>query len=168
MPYSIKITALTAIVLIVQLSVMDVYNYNLVHDNLVALLVVAVAFKVGPVRGATFGFVAGLIYGLFSTTIYGTSSLEFVLLGFVAGRSSNLNIFDNFLVKSVFAGILTSIAAVFVVIFLKLLDQATDIDSATVNLLLVNFVANTLLYLPMEKLTGGFVANSNDATQSVL
>ncbi len=156
------------IVLIVQLSVMDVYNYNLVHDNLVALLVVAVAFKVGPVRGATFGFVVGLIYGLFSTTIYGTSSLEFVLLGFVAGRSSNLNIFDNLLVKSVFAGILTSIAAVFVVIFLKLLDQATDIDSATVNLVLVNFVANTLLYLPMEKLTGGFVASSNDAMQSVL
>ncbi len=167
MSFYFRIGFLTLVVLLVQLTIMDVYNFNMVHDNLLALLVIAVAFKVGPTKGATFGFITGLLYGLFTTTIFGSSALEFVLLGFVSGRVINISVIDQLLVKSVVAGILTSVAAVFVAIFLKLLNQATEIDAETVNLILVNFVANTLLFLPMEKLTGSFISKQSNKNQGV-
>ncbi|HMF03209.1 MAG TPA: rod shape-determining protein MreD [Acidimicrobiia bacterium] len=56
-----------------------------VMPDLGLVLTVAVAFSLGPERGAVFGFVTGLAVDLFLTTPLGLSALTFALVGYGAG-----------------------------------------------------------------------------------
>ena len=56
-----------------------------VMPDLGLVLTVAVAFSVGPERGAVFGFVTGLAVDLFLSTPLGVSALSFALVGYGAG-----------------------------------------------------------------------------------
>lgn len=49
------------------------------------VLTVAVAYYLGPERGAVFGFVAGLVIDLFLNTPFGLSALSFALVGYGIG-----------------------------------------------------------------------------------
>jgi rod shape-determining protein MreD len=56
-----------------------------VMPDLGLVLTVAVAFYIGPERGAVFGFVSGLAVDLFLSTPLGLSALSFALVGYGAG-----------------------------------------------------------------------------------
>jgi rod shape-determining protein MreD len=56
-----------------------------VMPDLGLVLTVAVAFSLGPERGAVFGFVAGLAVDLFLSTPLGVSALSFALVGYGTG-----------------------------------------------------------------------------------
>jgi len=56
-----------------------------VMPDLGLVLSVAVAFSLGPERGAVFGFVTGLAVDLFLSTPLGVSALSFALVGYGAG-----------------------------------------------------------------------------------
>jgi rod shape-determining protein MreD len=56
-----------------------------VMPDLGLVLAVAVAFYIGPERGAVFGFVAGLAVDLFLSTPLGLSALSFALVAYGAG-----------------------------------------------------------------------------------
>lgn len=56
-----------------------------VMPDLGLVLTVAVAFSVGPERGAVLGFVTGLAVDLFLSTPLGVSALSFALVGYGAG-----------------------------------------------------------------------------------
>ncbi|HMG28283.1 MAG TPA: rod shape-determining protein MreD [Acidimicrobiia bacterium] len=56
-----------------------------VMPDLGLVLTVAVAFSLGPERGAVFGFVTGLAVDLFLSTPLGLSALSFALVGYGAG-----------------------------------------------------------------------------------
>ena len=56
-----------------------------VMPDLGLLLTVAVAFSLGPERGAVFGFVTGLAVDLFLSTPLGLSALSFALVGYATG-----------------------------------------------------------------------------------
>jgi rod shape-determining protein MreD len=56
-----------------------------VMPDLGLVLTVAVAFCLGPERGAVFGFAAGLAVDLFLSTPLGVSALSFALVGYGAG-----------------------------------------------------------------------------------
>jgi rod shape-determining protein MreD len=56
-----------------------------VGPDLGLVLTVAVAFSLGPERGAVFGFVAGLAVDLFLSTPLGVSALSFALVGYGTG-----------------------------------------------------------------------------------
>ncbi len=56
-----------------------------VMPDLGLVLTVAVAFSLGPERGAVFGFVTGLVVDLFLSTPLGVSALSFALVGYGAG-----------------------------------------------------------------------------------
>jgi rod shape-determining protein MreD len=49
------------------------------------VLTVAVAYYLGPERGAVFGFVAGVVIDLFLNTPFGLSALSFALVGYGVG-----------------------------------------------------------------------------------
>lgn len=56
-----------------------------VMPDLGLVLTVAVAFYIGPERGAVFGFVSGLAVDLFLSTPLGLSALSFALVGYGVG-----------------------------------------------------------------------------------
>lgn len=56
-----------------------------VMPDLGLVLTVAVAFSLGPERGAVFGFVAGFAVDLFLSTPLGLSALTFAVAGYGAG-----------------------------------------------------------------------------------
>ena len=56
-----------------------------VMPDLGLVLTVAVAFYLGPDRGAVFGFVAGLAVDLFLSTPLGLSALSFAVVGYAVG-----------------------------------------------------------------------------------
>lgn len=56
-----------------------------VMPDLGLVLTVAVAFSLGPERGAAFGFLTGFAVDLFLSTPLGLSALSFALVGFGAG-----------------------------------------------------------------------------------
>jgi rod shape-determining protein MreD len=56
-----------------------------VMPDLGLVLTVAVAFYIGPERGAAFGFVTGLAVDLFLKTPLGLSALSFALVGYGVG-----------------------------------------------------------------------------------
>ena len=56
-----------------------------VMPDLGLVLTVAVAFSLGPERGAVFGFVTGVAVDLFLSTPLGVSALSFALVGYGAG-----------------------------------------------------------------------------------
>jgi len=56
-----------------------------VMPDLGLVLTVAMAFSMGPERGAVFGFVTGLVVDLFLSTPLGVSALSFALVGYGAG-----------------------------------------------------------------------------------
>jgi rod shape-determining protein MreD len=56
-----------------------------VMPDLGLVLTVAVAYYVGPHRGAVFGFVSGLAVDLFLSTPLGLSALSFAVVGYAVG-----------------------------------------------------------------------------------
>ncbi len=158
--YYLKLVLLVIIVLLIQISILDVYTFDRVHIDLMTLLVIVVALKKGAEKGAVFGFLVGLFYGLFNTLIFGISAFEFVLVGFVAGQMSTSTMMEPAFIKSVVSGLLTAMSVVFIVIFLKLLNQSADPDGVVLNIALINFVATTLLFLPLEKMAVAITGKS--------
>lgn len=71
--------------LVLQVAVVDQVVVLGAHADLMVLLAGAAGLIAGPARGATIGFVVGLVADLVVTTPYGLSSLAFVLLGFGCG-----------------------------------------------------------------------------------
>lgn len=73
------------VVLAVQNTLLDALRVGGAHPEAMILLAMAGGYVAGPERGATFGFVTGLVADLFVPTTFGLSALVFCLVGFATG-----------------------------------------------------------------------------------
>jgi rod shape-determining protein MreD len=71
--------------LVLQHAVLDSVRLDGAHPDVMLLLPVAAGYAAGPVRGATFGFVTGLVADLLLPTTFGLSALVGCLLGYGTG-----------------------------------------------------------------------------------
>ncbi|MGI8792899.1 MAG: rod shape-determining protein MreD [Acidimicrobiales bacterium] len=81
----LRITLVVFAVVVLQLSLAPQLSPVGVHADLLLLLAVVAGIAWGPERGATLGFVAGLVADLFQQTPFGLSALVFCLVAFSVG-----------------------------------------------------------------------------------
>jgi rod shape-determining protein MreD len=82
--FRLALVIVTAVVLQTTLFSAGLRVFGVIPD-LCLVLTIAVAYYVGPERGAAFGFAAGLAIDLFLSTPLGLSALSFALVGYGIG-----------------------------------------------------------------------------------
>lgn len=86
----LRLAVVAVVALVVQVAVLDQIVVLAAHPDVMILLAGAAGAVCGPARGATIGFVLGLVADLVVPTPYGLSPLTFVLVGFGAGLVRSL------------------------------------------------------------------------------
>ncbi|MCK4177477.1 rod shape-determining protein MreD [Aciditerrimonas ferrireducens] len=81
----VRLSLVVVVSLVLQLSLLDGVRVAGAHPDLLVLLPVAVGLLAGPDRGASVGFVVGLVTDLVLPTPFGLSALVGTLLGAAAG-----------------------------------------------------------------------------------
>jgi rod shape-determining protein MreD len=84
-----RVVLVVAVVLTVQQVLMDGLRIHGAHPDLMLLLPIAFGLAGGSERGATMGFVAGLLADLFVGTPFGLSALVYTLVGFGIGMTED-------------------------------------------------------------------------------
>ena len=84
-PVRVKLASLVAGTVVLQTTLFPDLRFFGVAPDLVLVGAIAVAYRVGPERGAIYGFAAGLAIDLFLQTPLGISALSFAFVGYGVG-----------------------------------------------------------------------------------
>lgn len=137
-------------VLLLQLAVMsDLPAFGAVGD-LMLLMAIAAGSTGGPDRGATIGFVAGLIYDLQLGTPFGLSVLTCVVAGFLAGRAVGWLHEPQWWFHVIASAGISLVAVMLSVVTARVLGLAFALDDV-VSMALVVAVWNGALILPARR-----------------
>lgn len=78
---------------------MDYFSFDGIIPNMLLILIVSIAFCNGPVYGAVFGFMCGLLYDVLFGNILGFYSLLYVINGYLVGLCGKVFYDYNFQLK---------------------------------------------------------------------
>jgi rod shape-determining protein MreD len=120
--------------------------------DLLLVVIVAVALLRGPVPGAIFGFVGGIVVDLVTLDTLGVTSLVLTLAGFWAGRYGETTGRDRRFAPVIAVGAITVLAGVFGFVLRYMLNEEVVARHALVTALLPAFVLNLALALPIYAL----------------
>lgn len=84
----VRTSVVVVVAVVLQRSLVDAVQLRGAHADLLLLVAVAAGYVAGPDRGASVGFVVGLVADLFLPTTFGLSALVGCLLGYVAGLAT--------------------------------------------------------------------------------
>jgi rod shape-determining protein MreD len=84
----VRVGLVILLFLVVQQTLVIDIRINGVHPDIMLLLPITAGIVGGPARGATMGFVTGLVSDLFLPTPFGLSALVGCLLGFAVGAAT--------------------------------------------------------------------------------
>lgn len=85
----VRISVVLVLAVVVQSTMLDVIELHGAHVDLLLLVAVACGYVAGPDRGASVGFVVGLVADLFLPTTFGLSALVGCLVAYAAGHASS-------------------------------------------------------------------------------
>ncbi|MDA8072125.1 MAG: rod shape-determining protein MreD [Actinomycetota bacterium] len=85
----VRISVVLVLAVVVQNTILDAIELHGAHVDLLLLVAVACGYVAGPDRGASVGFVVGLVADLFLPTIFGLSALVGCLVAYAAGHASS-------------------------------------------------------------------------------
>jgi len=82
----VRLSVVVVLAVVAQQTLVDAVRFDGAHADLLLLVVVAAGYIAGPDRGASIGFVVGLVADLFVPTTFGLSALVGCLVGYGAGQ----------------------------------------------------------------------------------
>ena len=135
--------------LVFQFCVLNALPVSGAHADVMLLLPVAAGYLLGPARGATFGFVVGVITDLLLPTTFGMTALVGCVLGYLTGRAtSGLVRSSPWLPPLVFATA-TAAGLTGYAILGSVLDQSAPIGAYLPRALIVAVPVAAVLALPV-------------------
>lgn len=84
----VRISVVLVLAVVLQGTVLDAIELHGAHVDLLLLVALACGYVAGPDRGASVGFVVGLVADLFLPTTFGLSALVGCLVAYAAGHAS--------------------------------------------------------------------------------
>ena len=113
------------VTLVVQVSLFSRFSMDGARPDVMVLVVVAAAFVMGPERGATVGFVAGLAFDVVLTTPFGLSALVYTLVGWGAGSVGLSLVRTSWWIAPMLFGLASGAAMVVYAVVGEIFGQAT-------------------------------------------
>ncbi len=131
-----RLSLVMVIALTFQLAIAPRVELFGVHGDLMLLIAIAAGMAAGPQRGATIGFVVGLIYDLGLSTPLGLSALTFALMAYAVGHLQPLVIRAAWWIPVVTAAAASAIGVIVYGVFDTMVGQ----DLVSLSLLKVALV----------------------------
>lgn len=147
--FYVRLALLALIGVVVQVTAVSQITLFGVPADLAPLLVVAVAFMLGSMPGAVFGFFVGLIVDTALIQTLGVSSLLFVAVGYGAGRLRELRDPANGLIPLALGAAGTALFVVGYSVMQFLLGVEAPVSWELIRYLIITVGINTALALPV-------------------
>jgi rod shape-determining protein MreD len=145
-------TVVLALVLVVQLTLLDSVRVAGAHPDAMLLLPMAAGYIGGPDRGAGYGFAGGLLADLFLPTTFGLSALVGCLVGYGTGLATRGLVRSSWWLPLIAAAGATSLGLGLYAILGAVLGEPGVLTASLIPALVVATPAAVVLATPVVRL----------------